>query len=352
MTDYWKTLEYPNGPYIPLPQLKLTLIHKKSGKQVRLSPTDTQIAIAYAKLLLAKDKVLEDPVWSRNFSNSFNFPPTFNINNTDWSDIIKYVKDHPDVPLIDQSIQKKHNTIIVNGVPHRMTVFQIPDAGIHASGNKRGTVRRNLTVDDLTLNVTSTNQTKGYKHVLSDKSQMWVVRWRDPVTSEYKYLSIPPSAAFVTRAEAVATAEEDDDVEQDVEPDDDRLEVDYPDDDLPPDSDTDDLPGDEVPNDEHTTVKRIVEQDKNNVIKLDKLTETERASLPLSHLKSSFEQWYILDRALKSGFSHVWHLDKVTDYNLEKFMQYLFNALHTHSITINPTHRAFINYAKQRGLKI
>ena len=374
-TAKWNTIEYPHGPYIPAlhpPDNYGTavLIDKRTDDVYSLTPAEQEIAMLFASKLIDKDSanaILGDRVYVNNFWATFKHPSRLAFEDVDWSDVIEHVesqkwqprqKEDEEMKRIRQRRQK-HGRIIVNGKEQMLNVYSVPPVSIHygsATDPQRGKVKRGILPEDIVLNLSleldPPHPEYHWKGLVERKDQLWVARWKDPITGQKNRIDInPPQGALTEMPEEEEEEEEEAAAVGELQEGEEREISGYEDEPEEEGSrliDAEDIVGIVTDTDEDEEDDEGV-QSAENRLAMEDYTQDELEFLPMSFLRGPLDQWIIMDRACRSGFRIVDDMAKVIDKYLKTFVDAAVYAVREKGIT-SPTHEAIIQYGEQRKL--
>jgi hypothetical protein len=354
----WNTVEYPTGPYIPALNIEnkgtAMLINKNTYEKYPLSPTDEEIAMLFASKLINEDQakeILADKVYIKNFWATFNHPIDLEFKDVDWSNVIDHVlrkrnKDMTNDTVNTEKIIRrryKYGKIFVDDIEQMLDTYSLPPASIHYGGRNdpnRGKVKHGILPEDVTLNLSIDlgipQPQYNWKDVIEDRSELWVAKWDDPITGITRYIDIKPSIEDEFEEEIEEIYDIDDDEREIIG----YEELDDDDEDIIKEYDINEL----VP--VYQKQRETIEPEDD--IKLADLTEDEHY-LPLSYLVGELEQWSIMNKACKSGFKIVNHMDKVIDKHLMTLIDAVIYAVREKGIR-TPVHDAILSYGNKRKL--
>lgn len=365
MPDRWKTIEWPNGPYIPALDINnndepVLLINKNTDEYYDLTPEEQKIAMLFASKLIDKDQakeILSDDIYIHNFWSTFNHPSDMTFEDVDWEEIIDHIKIKQYEEQKNEAIEikkirdrrDKHGTIIVDGIKQIMNVYSVSPASIYYGSKndpQRGIVKRGILPKDITLNLSfdlpHPHPEYNWKGIIEDKEELWVAKWNDPLTGENKYIEVTPFEIH----EEEEKEEEEEEEEKEI------IGYDEPEEEYEDSDEDSDNKNSEDTHWRHymmTELKQKPMLPEETMIDFLDLSKEEKEYLPLSFLLNNLDQWYIMEKACKSGFKVVNDMDKVVDKHLKTFVDAAIYAVTKKGIT-SPTHYAIINYGYQRKL--
>lgn len=369
---------YPDiqDPYQPV---YADLIDKRNNKRYKLNPSEEHIASLYASRLLLNRYV--DDEFNANFWEDFQEflrpgQPFTSFDQIDWSDMKEKLKERLQTPPeVLQERKEKYGHVFIDGSKEYLDTYSVPPTALFFGGVNnplRGKIKHGIIPSDVTLNLSpNVNPTpKGYKKEYAP-STSWAVRWTDPLTDE-----IHTNNVIFTPPEVFSESGDESDYgssfEGEVEGEESEGSIDYGEEEEEEAEAGEEEAGEPeeviepgevrggagvkpyIYRPKRTKVEKIVIQP-GELLDLSGLSMDERL-LPFSYLVSKLEQWQILDRACKSGWTLVNNLPKVSDEVLKEFADIVsYGSTHILKFALKddptlPKVNAILEYARQRDV--
>ncbi len=224
--EKWSTLSH-NGPYFthlyePYEPHGVPILY--NDVEYELNPQEERIANFYARRIISESSGnvaqiwTTDKVFNKNFWTDFKtyLSPTHkkifkDFDKMDFSLIVEHLEERKaaekqlsqkekNVKKI-QAAEKKQNYgyAVINGIKEPLGNFTIEPAAIfygRGDNPKRGKIKRDIEPEEVIINVggqkVSPPPGHKWKQVIHDHNLAWVASWKDPISSENKYVYFAP----------------------------------------------------------------------------------------------------------------------------------------------------------------
>lgn len=364
---YWKTLEWPTGPYFPNLYFKprdTVLIGKLTGT-IALTARQEQIAELFTTQIQINPDLMGDATFKTNFWNDFKLilgegNPFKSVDEINWTSVIDASKKRAkEIPFFTQNEIDNFSIIILNGIKTRLKDFTIRPAALLGVEyeERRGEILLPILPKMVTINQSADAKLPEYeqkrlKGFETDPYSRWIAKWTNP-NGTISTINLPQlSDLNYESSDDESTVDEYEDLESEDEFSDHQLAEPDDEGDESDESDAEESRQRVVrfkqsenvaEDDDFITGEEKIYTEQDYKINYEITSNSEQNLLPFSYILSKYEQDKILDRAYKSGFSDVSNLAKVLDYWLEDYI--------THNLsTDDEVNGLFLQYAQQRGL--
>jgi DNA topoisomerase-1 len=229
----WVTLSH-NGPYftwIMEPYEPHGVPIKYDNKSYKLNPTEEEIANFYARRIITDETATiaftSNQTFNKNFWKDFKTYLTpehkkifTDFSKFNFSKIVNKLKEIKDSVSDSEKREKKIKTeerkaeygyAIVNGVREKIGAFVVEQASIFLGRGQNkitGSIKRNITPEEVTINVGKKDKTPipppGYKwkEVVHDQKAEWIAKWTDPLSKKIKHVYLSSEGQFKSNSDA------------------------------------------------------------------------------------------------------------------------------------------------------
>jgi len=214
-----------NGIIIPEPPEYRGLCTVIRGEQVRLTPKQEEMALAWAK---KKDtEYVNDPVFARNFLTDFSqalgIDPPLTLDEVDFGPLYRLVDEEREAKAAltkeerrqlaaerrraREALKARYGYAIVNGQRVELGNYMTEPSGIFMGRGQhplRGRWKEGATHGDVTLNLSPDAEIPegNWGEIVWQPESMWVARWHDKLSGKLKYVWLSDTAPIKQRREA------------------------------------------------------------------------------------------------------------------------------------------------------
>ena len=213
------------GVVVPAPPEPVGLAILVSGEQIRLTPKQEEMALAWAR---KKDTpYVQDPVFVDNFLRDFSaelgLEATLTLNDIDFAEAYAFVDAEREAKAsmtrderkalaaqrkaLREALQAQHGYAIVNGQRVELAAYVVEPSGIFMGRGEhplRGRWKKGTKAGDVTLNLSpdAPPVDGDWAEVVWQPESMWVARWQDKLSGRLKYVWLSDAAPVKQEREA------------------------------------------------------------------------------------------------------------------------------------------------------
>lgn len=213
------------GVVVPVPPQPAGLTILVSGEQIRLTPKQEEMALAWAR---KKDTpYVQDPVFVENFLRDFSaelgLEATLTLSDIDFAEAYAFVDAERETKAnmtrderkalaaqrrsVREALKAQHGYAIVNGQRVELAAYVVEPSGIFMGRGEhplRGRWKEGAKASDVTLNLSPDAPPidADWAEIVWQPESMWVARWRDKLSGRLKYVWLSDTAQVKQEREA------------------------------------------------------------------------------------------------------------------------------------------------------
>ena len=211
-----------NGVLVPSRYEGKGLTLGVSGEEVRLTPEQEEMAMAWAKKV--GTPYVEDPVFAENFHRDLSKKLGINVlpGDVDYSAVLRVVEDErawraglsreerkqlaAERKIMREANKERYGYALVDGVRMEVGNYTVEPSSIFMGRGKhpmRGRWKEGPRHEEIELNLSpdAPRPPGGWKAIVWEPDAMWIARWRDRLSSKMKYVWPSDSSNLKQRKE-------------------------------------------------------------------------------------------------------------------------------------------------------
>jgi DNA topoisomerase-1 len=214
-----------NGVVIPNPPPQHHLVLRVRGTEVELTPTQEEMALAWAKK--QDTPYAEDPVFVRNFLDDFSLElgisPPLDLYEVDFGPAVSVVEAErrararltreerkilaAERKAARQELRAQYGYATVNGQRVELANYVVEPSGIFMGRGEhplRGRWKEGASQSEITLNLSpdAPRPAGDWDEIVWQPESLWVARWQDRLSGKLKYVWLSDTAPVKQRREA------------------------------------------------------------------------------------------------------------------------------------------------------